>query len=320
MVSSTGLSCTPLPRTRAHCSGGLQTRAPQDGLWGSPILSQEGTHQPQPSADPGSQIRGAPHPCPAACSLSWRTPWKAPWGERPRTSSTGSAIAGSGTAWKMGRRAESPWGLECHPALPARQGRLPTPSNRNGPAATLAPTPLLLLPCPRLRLEQQFQALGFSGKFRRTDSPRPELDAAAGTTATSPCCYKVPAGPLPRVCTGLDGRESHQPGALADRPAHARARPGGTVGTLTPTRACVCPGFVQCPVPPHPVTPGGHLCILPRSQGGGTEPRRGCPQGSAVTLGVTVTSPAHEQAAFARGSPEPPSRLPFLLSTGLHTF
>lgn len=270
MVSGAGLSCAPLPRTRAHCSGGLQTRAPQDGLWGSPILSQEGTHQPQPSADPVSQIRGALHPCPAACSLSWHTPWKAPWGVRPRTSSTGSAIAGSGTAWKMGRRAESSWGLECHPALPARQGRLPTPSNRNGPAATLAPTPLLLLPCPRLRLEQQFQALGFSGKFRRTDSPRPVSDAAAGTTATSPCCYKVPAGPLPRVCTGLDGRESHQPGRWRtapltpglgpeERSAHLHRHKGLCVSRLRPVSCSSTPRHPRgSPLHSAQVTRGRH--------------------------------------------------------------
>lgn len=177
-------------------------------------------------SDPGAQ-----HPCPAAPSLPWCGPCKAPWGVRPRMSSAGSAVVGSGTAWKMGQRADSPGGLERHPALlPGRAG-FQSLSNPNGPAATLTRRLSFLLPCPRLRLEQQFRTLEFSGKFSKTDSPCPESEAAAGATATSSCCCKVPAGPLPQVQTaeGAARRGAARRGA-GRPPRPPPARPRGTVG------------------------------------------------------------------------------------------
>lgn len=209
----------------------------------------------------------------------------------------GSAIAGSGTAWKTGQRADSPGGLERHPALlPGRAG-FQSPSNPNGPAATLTRHLSFLLPCPRLRLEQQFQTLEFSGKFSETDSPRPESEAAASATATSSCCCEVPAGPLPQVQTA-EGAARRGAGRA---PSPPRARPRAQRATRTGTRSCGCPGFVlyrtfcQRPAPPRPVAPGSQLCTLPGSQGGSTEPRCGCPQGSAVRLGVAVTSRTHSE-------------------------
>lgn len=218
-------------------------------------------------------------------------------------SSAGSAVAGSGTAWKTGQRADSPGGLERHPALlPGRAG-FQSLSNPNGPAATLTRRLSFLLPCPRLRLEQQFRTLEFSGKFSKTDSPRPESEAAAGATATSSCCCKVPPqDPCHRFRRQREPPAGEPPaGVLADRPAHRRPDPEARWATLTSTRSRVCPGFVlyrtfcQRPAPPRPVPPGSQLCTLPGSRGGSTEPRWGCPQGSAVRLGVTLTSRAHNK-------------------------